>query len=60
MSFMSGSVVVGLALGVAALIIGLSIMNGFERELKKRILDVIPHIELYSPDMPETGMALFS
>lgn len=53
MSFMSGSVVVGLALGVAALIIGLSIMNGFERELKKRILDVIPHIEMSSPDMSE-------
>lgn len=37
-----------IALGVAVLIIGLSAMNGFERELKNRILSVIPHGEIYS------------
>lgn len=36
---------VGIALGVAALIIGLSIMNGFERELKNTLLSVIPDVE---------------
>lgn len=36
---------VGIALGVAALIIGLSIMNGFERELKNTLLSVIPDAE---------------
>lgn len=37
---------VGIALGVAVLIIGLSAMNGFERELKNHILAVVPHGEL--------------
>lgn len=36
----------GIALGVAVLIIGLSAMNGFERELDKRILSVVPHGEI--------------
>ena len=39
---------VGIALGVAVLIIGLSAMNGFERELNQRVLSVVPHVELYS------------
>ena len=39
---------VGIALGVAVLIIGLSAMNGFERELNQRVLSVVPHAELYS------------
>lgn len=36
----------GIALGVMVLIVGLSAMNGFERELNKRILAVVPHIEV--------------
>ena len=39
---------VGIALGGAVLIIGLSAMNGFERELNQRVLSVVPHAELYS------------
>ena len=39
---------VGIALGVAVLIVGLSAMNGFERELNQRVLSVVPHAELYS------------
>lgn len=35
----------GISIGVAALIIGLSIMNGFERELKNSLLSVIPDVE---------------
>lgn len=38
----------GIALGVAVLIIGLSAMNGFERELNQRILAVVPHAEISS------------
>lgn len=36
----------GIMLGVAVLIIGLSAMNGFQRELDKRILAVVPHAEI--------------
>ena len=36
----------GVGLGTAVLIIVLSVMNGFENELKKRILGVIPHVTL--------------
>lgn len=42
----------GIALGVAVLIIGLSAMNGFERELNKRILDVVPHGEIIPVHQP--------
>ncbi len=37
---------IGIALGVAVLIVGLSAMNGFERELNNRILAVVPHGEI--------------
>ncbi|OCG13513.1 lipoprotein transporter subunit LolE [Gilliamella sp. App6-5] len=40
-----------IAIGIAALIIGLSAMNGFERELHNRVLSVVPHGQLY----PEYG-----
>lgn len=39
---------IGISLGVAVLIIGLSAMNGFERELNNRVLSVVPHAELVS------------
>lgn len=45
---------IGIALGVAVLIIGLSAMNGFERELNQRVLSVVPHAELYSYNANET------
>lgn len=47
-SFISFSSTVGIGLGCFVLIVLLSIMNGFERELLNRILAVIPHGELYS------------
>ncbi|WP_130834733.1 lipoprotein-releasing ABC transporter permease subunit LolE [[Erwinia] mediterraneensis] len=43
---------VGIALGVAVLIIGLSAMNGFERELNSRILAVVPHGEIEPVKQP--------
>lgn len=43
---------IGIALGVAVLIVGLSAMNGFERELKNRILAVVPHGEIEPVKQP--------
>ena len=45
---------VGIALGVAVLIVGLSAMNGFERELNNRILAVVPHGEIEPVNQPWT------
>lgn len=42
-SFISAFSLIGMGLGVMALIIVLSVMNGFDREMKQRILSVIPH-----------------
>ena len=42
--------VLGLAIGVAVLIVVLSVMNGFERELKTRILSVTSHATLMGLD----------
>ena len=49
-SFISGVSMLGIALGVAALIIVLSVMNGFRKEVQDRMLSVIPHIELSATD----------
>jgi len=38
----------GIALGVMALIVVLSVMNGFQREVRDRMLSVLPHIEIQS------------
>lgn len=40
----------GLVLGVAILVIVLSVMNGFERELRVRVLGVLPHGVVYLPE----------
>lgn len=45
----------GIALGVAALIIVLSVMNGFQKEVRDRMLSVLPHIELFSASGPRGG-----
>lgn len=44
--FISASSTSGIALGVAILILALSVMNGFEQALEQRLLSVIPHVEL--------------
>ncbi|RZL00093.1 MAG: lipoprotein-releasing ABC transporter permease subunit [Rubrivivax sp.] len=46
-SFISFVSVLGIALGVAALIIVLSVMNGFQKEVRDRMLSVIAHVEVY-------------
>ncbi|MDP9992333.1 lipoprotein-releasing system permease protein [Variovorax boronicumulans] len=55
-SFISGVSMLGIALGVAALIIVLSVMNGFQKEVRDRMLGVVSHIEIFSRD----GQALQS
>ena len=47
-SFISILAISGLVLGVAILILVISVMNGFERELKDRILSVVPHLVFVS------------
>lgn len=48
-SFISGVSMLGIALGVAALIIVLSVMNGFQKEVRDRMLGVLSHIEVFAP-----------
>jgi len=49
-SFISGVSMMGIGLGVAALIIVLSVMNGFQKEVRDRMLGVVSHIEVYAAD----------
>ena len=59
-SFISGVSMLGIALGVAALIIVLSVMNGFQKEVRDRMLSVVSHVEIYAvggvslPDVAQT------
>ncbi|HXI77386.1 MAG TPA: lipoprotein-releasing system transmembrane subunit LolC, partial [Steroidobacteraceae bacterium] len=45
-SLIAGIAITGLALGVAVLIVVLSVMNGFQKELRTRILGVASHIQI--------------
>jgi len=49
-SFISGFSVFAMALGVIALIVVLSVMNGFDGEIKQRLLRVVPHITGVGPE----------
>ncbi|MFC3532975.1 lipoprotein-releasing ABC transporter permease subunit [Vogesella facilis] len=49
-SFISLLSVIGIALGVAALIVVLSVMNGFQQEIRGRMLSVVSHLEVSSYD----------
>lgn len=58
-SFISIASILGITLGVAVLIVGLSAMNGFEKALRDQLLSVIPHAEIEMvnggfDDLPET------
>ena len=46
-SFISGVSMAGLTLGVMVLIIVLSVMNGFDREMRNRILGMVPHAQIF-------------
>src|SRR5690242_1607928 len=45
-SFISLTSMLGIALGVAALIVVLSVMNGFQKEVRARILGVVSHVQI--------------
>jgi len=54
-SFMSAISIFGLALGITMLITVLSVMNGFDREVRQNVLGIVPHLnvateELYSQE----------
>ncbi|RZS32066.1 lipoprotein-releasing system permease protein [Corticibacter populi] len=49
LSFVASISAIGIALGVAALIIVLSVMNGFQRDVRDRMLSVVSHIEIFAP-----------
>ena len=48
-SFIAGVAMLGIALGVAALIVVLSVVNGFQREVRDRMLDVVPQVDVQDP-----------
>ena len=54
-SFISLISIAGIALGVAALIVVLSVMNGFQKELRARILGVATHIQITGADNALAG-----
>ncbi len=49
-SFIAAISMAGIALGVAALIVVLSVMNGFQKEVRDRMLSVLSHVEVFNPD----------
>lgn len=51
-SFITFFSIVGILLGVASLITVVSVMNGFEGELKKRILGLVPHVIIQEQPTP--------
>lgn len=58
-SFIAVLAVTGIALGVAALIVVLSVVNGFQREVRDRMLSVVSHIELL-PRAPDRDWRLLA
>ena len=60
-SFISMASVAGIALGVAALIVVLSVMNGFQKEVTNRMLSMLAHVEIFDsrgalPDWRATSL----
>lgn len=48
-SFISLTSMIGLALGVMVMILVLSVMNGFDHEMRTRVLGMVPHATVQSP-----------
>jgi lipoprotein-releasing system permease protein len=49
-SFISAVSMLGIALGIAALITVMSVMNGFEKEIRARILGAAAHVQVLGPE----------
>ncbi len=47
-SFVSVLAISGLILGIALMIVVMSVMNGFDREMRQRILGVVPHLQIFA------------
>lgn len=47
-TFLSSLSILGLVLAIALLVVVLSVMNGFDKEMRERILALVPHISVYS------------
>jgi lipoprotein-releasing system permease protein len=47
-TFLSSLSMLGLVLAITLLIVVLSVMNGFDKEMRERILSLVPHISVYS------------
>lgn len=56
--FMAGVSMTGLILGTALLLTVLSVMNGFEREMRERILALVPHVTVHTAPGEEANLAL--
>ncbi|WP_105190249.1 lipoprotein-releasing ABC transporter permease subunit [Pseudoalteromonas sp. T1lg48] len=54
MGFMARSSSLGIILGVAVLILALSVVNGFQQQLVERLLALVPHVEYVAADKPIT------
>ena len=54
-SFIALTSMIGLALGVLAMIVVLSVMNGFQKEMSTRILGMVPHASLLAAQPLMTG-----
>ncbi|NQX89986.1 MAG: ABC transporter permease, partial [Halioglobus sp.] len=52
-AFLSSISMLGLVLAITLLIVVLSVMNGFDKEMRERILSLVPHITVYA-DVPIT------
>lgn len=57
-SFISRLSMAGMVLGIAVLIVVLSLMNGFETELRQRILGLVPQVSVYQRDGIEDWQGL--
>ncbi|MBD1554237.1 lipoprotein-releasing ABC transporter permease subunit [Pseudomonas typographi] len=57
-SFISLTSMIGLALGVVVMIVVLSVMNGFDREMRNRVLGMVPHATIESPTPIDDWQAL--
>tara|TARA_R100000005_G_scaffold96455_1_gene83517 strand:+ start:8649 stop:9884 length:1236 start_codon:yes stop_codon:yes gene_type:complete len=49
-TFLASLSALGLILAIALLIAVLSVMNGFDKEMRERILDLVPHVSVYATD----------